>query len=82
MAHEPLFAGGVWKQLIRGNFYYPVLAFKLGAQAQRLEKYDCGWTLEDLPVIYDFLRCIVTPHGRREIQAKAAHTERFVNGAD
>lgn len=61
---------------------YPVLAFRLGAQAQRLEKYDCGWTMENLFAIYDFLRYIVTPHGRREIQVKAAHTKRFVNGAD
>lgn len=61
---------------------YPVMSFNIGAQAERIKKYDCGWVMNDMKAVYSFLSYIVTPAGRREILNKAEHTERFYNGAD
>lgn len=67
---------------------YPVLSFDIGAQAVRIEKYDCGWVLpagsksggvEELCAWADY---IATRKGREEILRKAAHTSRFSNGME
>ena len=67
---------------------YPVLSFDIGAQAVRIEKYDCGWVLpagsqsggiDELCAWADY---IATRKGREEILRKAAHTSRFSNGME
>lgn len=60
---------------------YPVLTFSLGAQAERVQKYGCGWTLGSIAEMKNFLHYIVTANGRADIVKRGRLTRNFVNGA-
>ena len=67
---------------------YPVLSSNIGAQADRVQKNNCGWvanlTVPDrgFAALENFLRTICTFEGRREILYRAAQTSNFVNGTE
>ncbi len=61
---------------------YPVLSFDIGAHADRIKKYNCGWILplEYDNALFDWLEYIVTPQGRENIIKKSRNTRLFING--
>lgn len=67
---------------------YPVMTMNLGAQAVRVQRTGAGWVLpqdtraEAEAALAAWLRGLVTPEGRRDIQLRAAKTANFINGRE
>lgn len=50
---------------------YPILAFDIGACAERIKKYNCGWIVKDICSEAMYSKCIELENNREEIINKA-----------
>ena len=50
---------------------YPILAFDIGACAERIKKYNCGWTVKDISSEAMYSKCMELENNREEIINKA-----------